>query len=214
MDQHARPGTPARFPAPDERKRIVERRNALSYALHLYLALRPVDPAAADTQRQQLILEYGLSEVQRMLDRIGRHFQIQRPSGDAEDEWLYNTYIERYRRWGGKRPLLPMEAERSLNYERAVLKTRQDYHAGLFDPGVPMRLARLSAAEERRLAELTDLLLADADLWDDLVPENPPASVSSQPGGKPGGKLGRNEPCWCGSGRKYKHCHLHADQAR
>ncbi|MCE2453841.1 MAG: SEC-C domain-containing protein, partial [Nitrospinae bacterium] len=21
-------------------------------------------------------------------------------------------------------------------------------------------------------------------------------------------KIGRNEPCWCGSGKKYKHCHL------
>lgn len=27
-------------------------------------------------------------------------------------------------------------------------------------------------------------------------------------------RLGRNEPCWCGSGKKYKHCHQHADQAR
>ncbi len=26
--------------------------------------------------------------------------------------------------------------------------------------------------------------------------------------------LGRNEPCWCGSSRKYKHCHLHEDQKR
>jgi hypothetical protein len=25
-------------------------------------------------------------------------------------------------------------------------------------------------------------------------------------------KIGRNDPCWCGSGRKYKHCHLDADQ--
>ena len=24
---------------------------------------------------------------------------------------------------------------------------------------------------------------------------------------KPHGKIGRNEPCWCGSGRKYKRCH-------
>ncbi|MDL1897002.1 hypothetical protein FBQ82_12055 [Anaerolineae bacterium CFX7] len=23
---------------------------------------------------------------------------------------------------------------------------------------------------------------------------------------------GRNEPCWCGSGKKYKHCHQHADE--
>jgi hypothetical protein len=26
-------------------------------------------------------------------------------------------------------------------------------------------------------------------------------------------KLGRNDPCWCGSGKKYKHCHMHQDQA-
>jgi preprotein translocase subunit SecA len=26
-------------------------------------------------------------------------------------------------------------------------------------------------------------------------------------------KLGRNDPCWCGSGKKYKHCHLRQDQA-
>jgi len=25
--------------------------------------------------------------------------------------------------------------------------------------------------------------------------------------GGPGGKIGRNDPCWCGSGRKYKRCH-------
>jgi len=25
---------------------------------------------------------------------------------------------------------------------------------------------------------------------------------------------GRNDPCWCGSGKKYKHCHLRADQGR
>lgn len=24
--------------------------------------------------------------------------------------------------------------------------------------------------------------------------------------------VGRNDPCWCGSGRKYKHCHLREDQ--
>jgi preprotein translocase subunit SecA len=24
-------------------------------------------------------------------------------------------------------------------------------------------------------------------------------------------KLGRNEPCWCGSGKKYKHCHGRLD---
>jgi hypothetical protein len=27
-------------------------------------------------------------------------------------------------------------------------------------------------------------------------------------------KLGRNDPCWCGSGKKYKKCHLDADEGR
>ena len=26
-------------------------------------------------------------------------------------------------------------------------------------------------------------------------------------------KLGRNQPCWCGSGKKYKHCHMREDEA-
>jgi len=26
--------------------------------------------------------------------------------------------------------------------------------------------------------------------------------------------LGRNDPCWCGSGKKYKHCHMRSDQDR
>ena len=25
-------------------------------------------------------------------------------------------------------------------------------------------------------------------------------------------KLGRNDPCWCGSGKKYKYCHLHRER--
>jgi len=29
----------------------------------------------------------------------------------------------------------------------------------------------------------------------------------AQPFKREGPKLGRNDPCWCGSGKKYKHCH-------
>ena len=25
-------------------------------------------------------------------------------------------------------------------------------------------------------------------------------------------QIGRNQPCWCGSQKKYKHCHLKLDQ--
>ena len=32
-----------------------------------------------------------------------------------------------------------------------------------------------------------------------------PAAVGVAPGGQR--KIGRNDPCFCGSGKKYKHCH-------
>ena len=31
--------------------------------------------------------------------------------------------------------------------------------------------------------------------------------ASHQPYVRKEKKLGRNDPCWCGSGKKYKHCH-------
>jgi len=30
----------------------------------------------------------------------------------------------------------------------------------------------------------------------------------------PAVRPGRNEPCWCGSGRKYKKCHLPGEEAK
>ena len=29
----------------------------------------------------------------------------------------------------------------------------------------------------------------------------------SNPAQQPSGKIGRNDPCYCGSGKKYKKCH-------
>ncbi|MGA1795089.1 MAG: SEC-C metal-binding domain-containing protein [bacterium] len=40
-------------------------------------------------------------------------------------------------------------------------------------------------------------------LWNKLFRRNPPHSAIH---------LGRNEPCWCGSGKKYKKCHYASDQ--
>ena len=40
-----------------------------------------------------------------------------------------------------------------------------------------------------------------------------PAAEPPQPA-PPARKPGRNDPCWCGSGKKYKRCHLEADAKR
>ena len=40
------------------------------------------------------------------------------------------------------------------------------------------------------------------------------SAFRSQPHPVPGAAPGRNEPCWCGSGQKYKRCHLDADRLK
>jgi len=41
------------------------------------------------------------------------------------------------------------------------------------------------------------------------VPLSP--QISRRPGTR---ELGRNDPCWCGSGKKYKNCHFQEDQQK
>jgi hypothetical protein len=58
---------------------------------------------------------------------------------------------------------------------------------------------------------------AEADLFDEDDPfgevfeEDEPAKEAPLPA-RAGPKVGRNDPCPCGSGKKYKHCHLNADE--
>ena len=42
---------------------------------------------------------------------------------------------------------------------------------------------------------------------EDLLPAPAPATVSAQAENSPWGKVGRNDPCPCQSGKKFKHCH-------
>jgi preprotein translocase subunit SecA len=46
-----------------------------------------------------------------------------------------------------------------------------------------------------------------AQLGDRVVGDGA-AADGAKPGHTPSGqRIGRNEPCWCGSGQKYKKCH-------
>lgn len=42
---------------------------------------------------------------------------------------------------------------------------------------------------------------------DELPTPNEVEGFKVTPPGTPTRKLGRNDPCWCGSGKKYKKCH-------
>jgi preprotein translocase subunit SecA len=92
------------------------------------------------------------------------------------------------RAFGQQDPLVAYKREAHEMYEELISAISHDvayaiYHAQLVArPVLPQRMS--------------------TNRGDGGAPQ--PARVAKSPG--------RNDPCWCGSGRKYKHCHLRADQ--
>ena len=70
--------------------------------------------------------------------------------------------------------------------------------------------------DDSQVSDALAMTFRDLPMWhmngkttEDLLkplprPSTPKHIPMTQP---PSHKLGRNEPCWCGSGKKYKHCH-------
>jgi preprotein translocase subunit SecA len=62
-------------------------------------------------------------------------------------------------------------------------------------------------ALERSQTENDNIKMEHASANSPLGAEEKPQAAEHQPYVRKGKKLGRNAPCWCGSGRKFKQCH-------
>ena len=74
---------------------------------------------------------------------------------------------------------------------KVQVRTQQDVEAVEEAPAVSNVRYQHAGYEEALAAAATD----------------PPAAVAAPPFARTGPKVGRNDPCPCGSGKKYKHCH-------
>jgi preprotein translocase subunit SecA len=63
------------------------------------------------------------------------------------------------------------------------------------------------AAEEAAARAVQNVQYHHADTEEALAAAAATAETAQQPFVREGEKLGRNDPCYCGSGKKYKHCH-------
>ncbi len=63
------------------------------------------------------------------------------------------------------------------------------------------------AAEAASARAVHNVQYHHADTEEALAEADKTAVQSQQPFVREGTKIGRNEPCWCRSGKKYKHCH-------
>jgi len=97
------------------------------------------------------------------------------------------------RAFGQQNPLVAYKREAHAMFEELNAAIQRDVVSGVFK-------AQLVAAPMETNAPSRKLRTNRGD-----------GSVRREPVRASAAKLGRNDPCWCGSGKKYKHCHMRQD---
>lgn len=100
------------------------------------------------------------------------------------------------RGWGQKNPLVEYKREAFAMFQDMMSSVRQDIVRHIFH----LNLERFNSheLEKKREKELEQLNMSSGDIS---------SSQASAPQQAVADKTGRNEPCPCGSGKKYKKCH-------
>jgi len=115
-------------------------------------------------------------------------------------------------------------------FETMMGEVREDFVQRLFRVQVQPAAARQVIAEAPRQPRQMVAQHAEAEAWGSggAAPEAPPQpqqpARAGQAAGAPAQKpvaqpvramprVGRNDPCPCGSGKKYKKCHMPADES-
>jgi hypothetical protein len=214
---------------------VADGRAAWRAQAHSLAAFRIVDRAANDEQQRDVLDVYGLferfdagepeittAELRRVLDVMADESVLQIATDqffgyDEDPESLDAT--EAFARLLSAAASKPLQRAVAAVVSAMAAERRRDplsaadalaeavRYAPDFFPAVD-RLA-WTRADQGRAVEAKSLWSqvfshADADLQ---------AIESATVGqGNPGAGLRRNEPCWCGSGRKYKVCHLRANE--
>ena len=143
----------------------------------------------------------------------GRYVSMLRAKGEAlwelgrqaEAEAVYQDLIARY----------PDEGWGYIGWSDQYYLYGQ---AKVYERAEAVLLRALARPALKDRADVQDRLTGLYAAWG--KPEKPASSAAppSQSSGKqtapPSPRPKRNAPCWCGSGKKYKYCHMLADQAR
>jgi preprotein translocase subunit SecA len=107
-------------------------------------------------------------------------------------------------------PLTAWQKEGYELFEELLVSINKDYVRYI------THVEAQAVTEEAAVADVADFGLEQAVTNVDIVAESEiglpahvgaTASTNVKAAPKEGEKIGRNEPCWCGSGRKFKQCH-------
>jgi preprotein translocase subunit SecA len=118
------------------------------------------------------------------------------------------------RGYGQRDPLVEYKSEAYSMFERLVVQIDSEFSKRLFRIQVggptPQTSPIKNAVEIKQDVSATEL--AKKQSSGPATPETDPflsaiQGLQKQSSSNPRKNLGRNDPCWCGSGKKYKKCH-------
>ncbi len=157
---------------------------------------------AAETEGRELVRSYEKTVILATIDEAWKEHL--REMDDLKQSVQNATYEQ-------KDPLLIYKFE-SFNLFRQMLdKINRTVIATLMKGQIPIQDAsEVQEARQRRHLDMSRMQMSKTD-----TPEYGGASTTTRGGEQPsrpqpvrvGKKIGRNDPCPCGSGKKYKNCH-------
>lgn len=181
----------------------------------------PLDDIANHENLEDRVKEMVMSGYKERQKEIGDEpfNEIQRSVflSVLDSVWVENlTYLEQLRRgiflraYAQKDPLIEFQKEGFRLFEAMMVRTRDTFLEYIFHISVKAAEARMEAApapqkiitQKESFPGSTEVVqkTAEKEFSSGVVPV-PHADVPTVE------KLGRNDPCFCGSGKKYKKCH-------
>ena len=147
---------------------------------------------------------YGQRDPKKEYQREGFDMYLEMVQSVKSSVTLGMFTVER----AGEEELRQLEEQRRQATEKRQRQIRTSHQAGGEQggggqPSGPSRQARRAAARRGRRAGGPGAEAAAA----------PPGPAQAATVKRDRPKLGRNDPCYCGSGKKYKNCHYREDQA-
>jgi preprotein translocase subunit SecA len=116
-----------------------------------------------------------------------------------------------------KDPLLIYKFEAFNLFKQMLLETNRNIISFLLRSGIPAQQPPAQQARPQRATDMSRMRVNKAEIDEagqdyaaderDVYDGQPPASAVKKTPVQAGPKIGRNDPCPCGSGKKYKNCH-------
>ncbi len=202
-----------------------------------YLLMTPVSTADLDKNRAEEVQETALQMAERAYRE--RETEFTPPVARELERHLYlYTLDERWREhlheldnlkggiglraYGQRDPLIEYKKEAFGLFETMMNETREEFVSRFFrvqlQPAAAREVIREAPPPPRRMVAQH----AEAQAFGGAPAAASSGGAASAPAASPapaqqapvrqGPRVGRNDPCWCGSGKKYKKCHMPSDE--